>query len=61
MGNFGYESIFVEEYDKKWRTLELFFLIFFCSFFGFFLFFETSFIDYCDLSIVLRASGCPFG
>ena len=38
---------FVEKYDKKWQ------------FFGFFLFFETGFLDYYDLSIVLRASGCP--
>ena len=53
MGNFGYESFFVEKCDKKWRKLELF-RFFFC-------FFETSFLDYYDLSIVLRASGCSIG
>ena len=59
---FGYESFFVEKYDKKWRKLELFFLIFFFAVFRvFFLFFETSLLDYYDLSIVLRASGCPIG
>ena len=31
----GYESFFVEKYDKKWRKLELFFLIFCTSFFSF--------------------------
>ena len=63
LGNFGYESFFfVEKYDKKWRKLKLFFLIsFFAVFRFFFLFFETSFLDYYDMSIDLRASGCAIG
>ena len=52
---------FVEKYDKKWRKLELFFLIFSLQISVFFLFFETSFLDYYDFSIVFRAFGCPIG
>ena len=32
MGNLDMNHFFVEKYDKKWRTLELFFLIFFAVF-----------------------------
>ena len=43
------------------KTGTIFLNFFLCSFSGFFPVFETSFLDYYDLPIVLRAYGCPIG